>query len=302
MDKPIIAGIAVVRNEQDIIEPFVRHNLKFLDRLLVMDNGSVDATKHILSQLRDEFPQLYLSHDNRFSDDLAGRANLLLRQCDAQFAVPLDADEFISANSREEYAEMLSTIPVGGYANVPWQTFVVHKGKELEAAVNPPWTIRYYRVIEAPQFSKVIVRLDGLGARYLCLFTGSHEVSARSGKALPSIDLPMKLLHYPVRSYEQMIGKCSISWMSYCAHNPDARATLQNYHKREIYDAIVSGEKIDLSKLSMLYAQSERTIDWNHDVMEYPVAFDYVRKYSTGDPMSAVQLIMKSWERWMGER
>ena len=34
----------MVRNEADIVEAFVRHNLRVLDAMLVVDHGSTDAT------------------------------------------------------------------------------------------------------------------------------------------------------------------------------------------------------------------------------------------------------------------
>ena len=39
----------MVRNEADILEAFVRHNLTVLDRMLVVDHGSMDGTAEMLS-------------------------------------------------------------------------------------------------------------------------------------------------------------------------------------------------------------------------------------------------------------
>ena len=41
-------GIAMVRNEADVVEAFVRHNLSILDALVVIDHGSVDGTAGIV--------------------------------------------------------------------------------------------------------------------------------------------------------------------------------------------------------------------------------------------------------------
>ncbi|MDE2446855.1 MAG: glycosyltransferase family 2 protein, partial [Alphaproteobacteria bacterium] len=45
------AAISMVRNEQDIIEPFVRHNSALVDLLFVLDNCSTDHTRQILREL-----------------------------------------------------------------------------------------------------------------------------------------------------------------------------------------------------------------------------------------------------------
>ena len=41
----------MVRNEADIVEAFVRHNLTVLDGMAIVDHGSIDATLSILTSL-----------------------------------------------------------------------------------------------------------------------------------------------------------------------------------------------------------------------------------------------------------
>jgi hypothetical protein len=40
-----VVGITMVKNEADIIEAFVRHNLRFLDALVVVEHASADGTR-----------------------------------------------------------------------------------------------------------------------------------------------------------------------------------------------------------------------------------------------------------------
>jgi hypothetical protein len=46
-----LLGAAHVRNEADIVEAFVRHNLVLLDGIAIVDHASVDATPDILRAL-----------------------------------------------------------------------------------------------------------------------------------------------------------------------------------------------------------------------------------------------------------
>ena len=46
-----IWGVSMVRNEEDIVEAFVRHNLTILDGMLVVDHNSTDRTPAILTAL-----------------------------------------------------------------------------------------------------------------------------------------------------------------------------------------------------------------------------------------------------------
>jgi len=49
-----LIGVAMVRNEADIVEAFVRHNLTVLDAMVVVDHGSLDGTEEILALLQRE--------------------------------------------------------------------------------------------------------------------------------------------------------------------------------------------------------------------------------------------------------
>ena len=44
-------GTAIVRNEADIVEAFVRHNVALLDGIALVDHGSIDATPDIAERL-----------------------------------------------------------------------------------------------------------------------------------------------------------------------------------------------------------------------------------------------------------
>jgi hypothetical protein len=54
------AGIAMVRNEADIIECWARYNLRVLDCLHITDHHSQDNTVEILESLRSEGLPIYL--------------------------------------------------------------------------------------------------------------------------------------------------------------------------------------------------------------------------------------------------
>ena len=56
-------GIAMVKNEADVIEAFVRHNLGFMDALAIVDNDSIDGTREILVQLQQEGLPIILFDD-----------------------------------------------------------------------------------------------------------------------------------------------------------------------------------------------------------------------------------------------
>lgn len=58
MKKVVI--ITMVRNEEDIIESFIRHCNLFADDILVIDHDSIDSTSEILYKLREEGLPLHI--------------------------------------------------------------------------------------------------------------------------------------------------------------------------------------------------------------------------------------------------
>ena len=53
MNKKLV-GLSMVRNESDVIETFIRHNLTLLDELHIDDHKSSDNTREILTHLKQE--------------------------------------------------------------------------------------------------------------------------------------------------------------------------------------------------------------------------------------------------------
>lgn len=84
-------GIAMVRNEADVIGPVVAHMLSQVDHVLIADNLSTDATPDILAasgaEVIDDPDPAYRQSDKMTA--LATRA----RENGAAWVVPFDADE-----------------------------------------------------------------------------------------------------------------------------------------------------------------------------------------------------------------
>lgn len=98
----MIITIGMVKNEADIIEAFVRHNLHYVDSIHLIENGSTDATPEILQRLQDEGLPLHIESDPTLRYNQSERTTKLYHkvlQHRPTFVIPLDADEFIQALS-----------------------------------------------------------------------------------------------------------------------------------------------------------------------------------------------------------
>jgi hypothetical protein len=118
----------MVRNEADIVEAFVRHNLAFVDGIAIFDHRSTDATPAILARLKAEGLPITLLQDSEEGFYQGSRVTTLARECfartQADFAFVLDADEFIRADSRALIEAALARVPPGHFAVHDWRSYV----------------------------------------------------------------------------------------------------------------------------------------------------------------------------------
>lgn len=300
-----VLGLAMVKNEQSIIEAFVRHNIRFLKNLVVLDNGSIDGTSEILAELAGEFPNLMVVQDERFGYTQSDIMTSMLHQYQAvfraDFVVALDADEFLDIADDTSFFVALSQIPANGFGLVPWCTYVVTPDFDPTSVPDPLKAMHWRRRKEAPQYYKVVIRHDGASANDLALEQGNHMVRSLAGKQLYGFVIEgLRLLHYPVRSREQIIAKTIVGWMAYLAVNPQAGDSKLGNQWRDNFYRIVARKQLDhqaLCEMSLLYTQTPRKIDWSHDLEYEKSRLVFDRKYSTGAMLGTVELLALSWEQ-----
>ncbi len=301
-----IISLSMVKNEQDVIEPFIRHNAGLVDCMVILDNASVDATRRIALDCARELGTVVIADSAEFGYTQAERMTRLLHGCQsaffADFVLLLDADEFLAAADRAALEAALEHIPLGGVGHLPWRTFVLAPGEAARAAEDPPRSIRRRRAAELPQFRKAVLRLDGAHRPDLLVEQGNHDVSGASGGKLPAVDLDeLPLLHFPVRSRGQLAAKGVVGWMAYLARNPAARRENQGFQWRDAFDEVAGGgpprDEAALCESSMLYAQDRPLPDWPAETVEAAPAFGYSRRHSDGSFGDPLAIVARSWER-----
>ena len=104
-----IFGVAVMKNESDIVRPFLEHSSKWCDRIFVYDNGSTDGTWPIVQEMASAVIVAWKSEDVPFHNSLRARVFNAFRN-EAQpgdwWCYRLDADEFYIDNPREFLASV----------------------------------------------------------------------------------------------------------------------------------------------------------------------------------------------------
>ncbi len=300
--RPTVMAVSMVKNEQDIVEPFVRQLAPLVDVLAVIDNASVDGTREILSRLAGEFGNLMVTDSDEFAYNQSERMTAFVSQLQgivrADFVLPLDVDEFLPVADRDALERLLGDIPVGGVGLLPWVTHVIVTDDDTGTA-DPPRTIPHHRREEERQFFKVAIRLDGDPHFAVTITQGNHDV-VREEHEVPRVTLDVGLRHFPVRSREQIAAKAIVGWAACVARDPGARLQPLSYQWREVNDVVASRgvAGIPLRDVSLTYAQSPDAagVAVGDDGLEW----SYVRRYSDGAAGDPFTIVARSWERSLG--
>src|ERR1700757_2292187 len=122
-----LVGIAVVRDEDDVLEAFVRHNIQFLEHLHIVAHRCRDGSERILDALCYEGLPISIV---RRQDRALRKADWLNELAARSFAegadavVALDADEFIKVEDRGGLHRWLDSIPEHLHPAWQWQSYV----------------------------------------------------------------------------------------------------------------------------------------------------------------------------------
>jgi predicted O-linked N-acetylglucosamine transferase (SPINDLY family) len=200
------AGVAMVRNEADVIELWARYNLRVLESLHVIDHGSLDNTVQILEALQVEGLPIVLHHwsdvGHTQAEAMLSVARPLALSGEADFVVPLDADELL-ATDRAGLHQALRAVPDGFVGAMRWRTYLPAGD---EAAPSFFRRRMAYRSLESKEQVKVIAPSHLLANHYWQ--TGNHSIyKDDSSNPLPHSVLPFVLAHYPVRGLVQLQRK-----------------------------------------------------------------------------------------------
>jgi hypothetical protein len=259
-----LLGAAMLRNEADVVESFVRHNLSLLDGLVVVDHGSSDGTSEILDALVAEGLPLEVERDASVgylqSEIMTRTVRHAFAQHGADFVFALDGDEFLKVPRRELLDDVLATLPQGLHAAMNWQTYV----PDFDSGPPPPENVlsraKRRLVAERHGLHKVIVARSIADAPHAVLAVGNHVVLPSAGHSMAQ--QPVKhariaaevvaLAHLPVRSARQLTNKIVIGWLAHCVARR-SNADLA-FHWRELYQELADGHAPSVERLRAIAA------------------------------------------------
>ncbi len=248
-------GAAMVRNEADIIEAFVRHNLTVLDGLAILDHDSFDGTAQILAALVAEGLPLAVTSDDTPAHHQSAMTTRLVRdtfaRTGADWIFAIDADEFLKFRSRALLESILAGVPRGMHVVLDWQSYVPDfkhgsRGGEIVDLLKSAQRV----ATETHGFRKVVIGRDFLTTPEAVVSAGNHVVlpapDAADQGANPHVWIKpaaAAIAHLPVRSRDQFTCKIAIGWLAHLASRPaDPRIA---FHWREAFADLAAGKPLD---------------------------------------------------------
>ncbi|HUL01094.1 MAG TPA: glycosyltransferase family 2 protein [Nitrospirota bacterium] len=256
--------ISTIRNEDDILEIFVRYHLQIVDRMIIINHRSSDSSAHILQSLKKEGLPIELAEETSLELQQGPFLTRIMKKAvkdyDADWVIPLDADEFIAVSGEGRIHEVMEKLPSDKVVKVPWRTYVPLPSDNFQEP-NILKRIQHFRRKENQNLRKIMIPRSLAMKKYGLIAAGNHGVvreSFRKQKELPYVPMDQLVLaHFPVRSSQQIMAKAFVGWLA-CLSKPN-RLPTENYHLKVLYDRFKNGNEIspeELTSMALGYATS----------------------------------------------
>lgn len=241
-------SVTMVKNEDTIIEAFIRHTCQYMYKMIIIDNGSTDGTIDILNALIEEgLPITLLDASSYFYDQYLIENKVIqdiIRNESFDFLFPLDADEFLGADG--QLSHEIDSLPIDKISIVKWVTYCMMDENESGFFMD---RIHYVRQHEPRTFTKVIIPYQFAKNELLFVSMGHHDV-----ESIPASDKgfinTIYIAHFPVRSVCQIQLKIYQGILSLLMSSMEK---VPSFHWRQILSEIQTNS-FDIISYSKKYA------------------------------------------------
>jgi len=221
-------SLTMVKNEEDIIESFVRYNLRSVDHMFIADNLSTDGTLDILQALKAEGLPLTISSDEdqalKQNSKMTAMYRAAAREYDFEYVFLLDADEFLEVDTEEMIS--LRKSQGGGTAFYVPRINYLYGGEVADGLGSTLFDLMSVTDTQS-ESDKSMIFHDATKCRRFRIGTGNHHVRDWSHPEGPLVSVKPErdfalIRHFPIRSVEQYMRKSLLGWFALQLRRPGA--------------------------------------------------------------------------------
>jgi hypothetical protein len=248
-----LAVISMIRDEADIIRPFLRHLAALFDLVFLLDQRSSDGTSEIIRQAcatRVGWSHWHMDFAGRHQKEAVTLFMARAFEDGADAVFLLDCDEFIDVRTRAELETAAATMQEhAAIGHFRWKACVPLQFGRWQ--FDPSETV-WIAHDEAPNPKIAIPRSLFQSIPRLCVAQGNHNALDADGNQVGT-RLPLgRLLHVAVRSRQQFLQKVFVSAIANLAKNNPM--TREGAHKRRFLE-VIAGRDLSEMTLTSIAAQ-----------------------------------------------
>lgn len=252
MENQILLMITKVKNEADIIESFLRYHSYIFDKIVVIENGSIDGTFEIINALIQEGLNIEIVNEAACDFDDFRMANKYtakyVKETNADYVVFMDADEFLISDTTDNPRNVIENLDKNKIYYLKWKTYIYENIEEDVDFV--PLKFPIYRDEEKETFTKIIVPGELYLKNRIIIREGNHDFTCTKIIGTELLE-NLKFAHYPVRSKNQYIKQVLLNIINIMS-NPKKTLQKGEHHWKKMYQ--IQAEEIDLNKESLGYS------------------------------------------------
>ncbi|MEC0227898.1 glycosyltransferase [Paenibacillus alba] len=121
----------IVRDEEKVLRRCLESVKNFVDEIIIVDTGSIDATKQIACEYTEKI------YDFEWINDFAAAKNAAIQRASSKWILVLDADEYVDSTQMDRLLNMLKeadhTKPLGYILTIFNYTGSIREGKMVES-------------------------------------------------------------------------------------------------------------------------------------------------------------------------
>ena len=295
----------IVRDEENNIRRALDSVLPIADEIVILDTGSVDNTKAIITAYED--PKIKLS-DHPWKNDFSEARNASIGQCTGDWIMILDADEELTPEARSELRAQLEALPGTAHTvMMVGRNFVTDHTFDTmsQPRVFRTGTIRYEHAIHnQPRFAKDIFRSELIINHYGYMWA-PELLDKKRKRSIPLIEEILKTELPPI---ERLYYKCQLYKMQFTFEHDTSYITA-----KEILDELRTAKEMpyivyEVMILAGFQAIQRREFEFATDYIDVakliyedvPDAYliESLMHHTTGDHLKAVRAFHTYYDKY----